>query len=274
MSNKVRLDVEMVNRGLAPSREKARARIMAGDVRVDGVRVDKAGFEVHGDSEITVIGNAIPFVSRGGLKLDKAVKVFPITLQDRVCADIGASTGGFTDCMLQNGAKHVYAVDVGYGQLDWSLRTDERVTVMERTNARFMEPSWYPDPITFASIDVSFISLKLILPPLFECLAEGGEVVALIKPQFEAGRSEIGKNGVVRDAKVHQRVCEELMEFSVSIGFTVQGLSFSPITGPKGNIEYLLYIQKCGTKKIPTENEFVNIAAEVVENSHKTCING
>lgn len=274
MNGKVRLDVEMVNRGLAPSREKARARIMAGDVRVDGVRVDKAGFEVRENSEITVIGSAIPFVSRGGLKLDKAVKVFPITLKDRVCADIGASTGGFTDCMLQNGAKHVYAVDVGYGQLDWSLRNDERVTVMERTNARFMEPSWYSDPITFASIDVSFISLKLILPPLYECLTDGGEVVALIKPQFEAGRSEIGKNGVVRDAKVHQRVCVELMEFSESIGFTVQGLSFSPITGPKGNIEYLLYIQRRGTKNIPTEKEFAIIAAEVVENSHKACING
>ena len=177
--SKVRLDMEMVRRGIAPSRERARAQIMAGEVRVNGV-----------PAEIVLVGNAIPFVSRGGLKLDKSLNVFPITLTDRVCADIGASTGGFTDVMLKHGAAQVYAIDVGYGQLDWSLRNDPRVVVMERTNARNMEPSWFPTPITFASIDVSFISLRLILPPLFSCLAEDGEVVALIKPQFEAGRSE------------------------------------------------------------------------------------
>lgn len=271
---KIRLDVAMVERGLAPTREKARARIMAGEVRVNGTPAAKAGQEVQEDAEITVVGDAIPFVSRGGLKLDKAIRVFPITLRDRVCADIGASTGGFTDCMLQNGASHVYAVDVGYGQLDWKLRTDERVSVMERTNARYMERSWYPVPITFASIDVSFISLKLILPPLYECLEEGGEVVALIKPQFEAGRAEIGKNGVVRDAAVHKRVCEDLMQFSESIGFTVLGLSFSPITGPKGNIEFLLYIRKGGTKIIPMEADFSEIVAEIVASAHKTCITG
>ena len=223
---KVRLDVEMVNRSLCPSREKARALILAGEVRVNGMRAEKAGQEVAVDAEITVVEDAIPFVSRGGLKLDKAIHTFPIDLTDRVCADIGASTGGFTDVMLKNGAKHVYSIDVGYGQLDWSLRNDPRVTVMERTNARFMEPSWFPEPISFASIDVSFISLRLILPPLFACLPEGGETVALIKPQFEAGRSEIGKNGVVRDAEVHKRVIREIAAFSESIGFTVKGLSF------------------------------------------------
>lgn len=271
---KIRLDVAMVERGLAPSREKARARIMAGEVRINGVPATKAGQEVQEEAEITVTGDAIPFVSRGGLKLDKAVRVFPISLNGRVCVDIGASTGGFTDCMLQNGASHVYAVDVGYGQLDWKLRTDDRVTVMERTNARFMEKSWYPNPISFASIDVSFISLKLILPPLYDCLEEGGEVVALIKPQFEAGRSEIGKNGVVRDATVHKRVCEELMRFSESIGFRVLGLSYSPITGPKGNIEFLLYIQKGSPKIISTEVDFAALASEIVESSHTMCING
>ncbi len=272
--SKVRLDVELVARGLCASREKARAQIMAGEVRVNGQRAEKAGQEVAADAEIVLLANAIPFVSRGGLKLDKAMHEFPLSLTGRVCADIGASTGGFTDCMLQNGAKHVYALDVGYGQLDWSLRNDERVTVMERTNARFMEPSWYPDPITFASIDVSFISLRLILPPLFACLPDGGEVVALIKPQFEAGRSEVGKNGVIRDTAVHARVCRDLMEFASSIGFTVCGLSFSPITGPKGNIEFLLYITKGGTKNIPITEDFSELSMKTADLAHKSCING
>ncbi len=267
---KVRLDVEMVKRGLAPSREKARAQIMAGEVRVNGARADKAGQEIAEESEITVVGDAIPFVSRGGLKLDKAVKVFPIDLRDRVCADIGASTGGFTDVMLQNGARHVYAIDVGYGQLDWSLRNDERVTVMERTNARNMQPDWFRTPISFASIDVSFISLRLILPPLFSCLPEGGEVVALIKPQFEAGRREVGKNGVIRDAAVHARVCSEIMAFADQIGFTVRDLSFSPITGPKGNIEFLLYIQKDSPKNIPEPVIFIDLAQKVVGLAHES----
>ena len=265
---KVRLDLEMVARGLCPSREKARALILAGEVRVNGARAEKAGQEIPSDAEIVVMEDAIPFVSRGGLKLDKAVKTFPIDLNGRVCADVGASTGGFTDVMLKNGAKHVYAIDVGYGQLDWSLRNDPRVTVMERTNARFMTKDWFPDPIDFASIDVSFISLRLILPPLFESLADGGEVVALIKPQFEAGRAEIGKNGVVRDAAVHERVIRETIAFADGIGFEVSGLSFSPITGPKGNIEFLLYMKKTGTKNDASMHKIAQNVTEIVNNAH------
>ena len=268
--SKVRLDVEMVKRGLSPSREKARAEIMAGEVRVNGVRAEKAGQEIPEEAEIVVVGEAIPFVSRGGLKLDKAVKVFSINLEGRVCADIGASTGGFTDVMLQNGASHVYAIDVGYGQLDWKLRNDDRITVMERTNARNMAPDWFDQKVTFASIDVSFISLKLILPPLYQCLEEEGEVVALIKPQFEAGRNEVGKNGVIRDCSVHARICEEIMRFASNSGYAVKDLSYSPITGPKGNIEFLLYMQKCSTKNIPDEPDFQLLAQKIVESAHKT----
>ena len=265
--SKVRLDVEMVQRGLCPSREKARALILAGEVRVNGVRAEKAGQEIPSDAEVVVVEDAIPFVSRGGLKLDKAVKTFPIDLKDRVCADIGASTSGFTDVMLKNGAKHVYSIDVGYGQLDWSLRNDPRVTVMERTNARFMTPDWFPEPITFASIDVSFISLRLILPPLYASM-ESGEVVALIKPQFEAGRAEIGKNGVVRDAAVHERVISEILSFAEDTGFCVSGLSFSPITGPKGNVEFLLYIQKGSPKNDACMHKFSFDIPEIVKNAH------
>lgn len=268
--SKVRLDVEMVKRGLSPSREKARAEIMAGEVRVNGVRAEKAGQEIPEEAEIVVVGEAIPFVSRGGLKLDKAVKVFSINLEERVCADIGASTGGFTDVMLQSGASHVYAIDVGYGQLDWKLRNDDRVTVMERTNARNMAPDWFDQKVTFASIDVSFISLKLILPPLYQCLEEEGEVVALIKPQFEAGRNEVGKNGVIRDCSVHARICEEIMRFASNSGYAVKDLSYSPITGPKGNIEFLLYMQKCSTKNIPDEPDFQHLAQKTAESAHKT----
>ena len=265
---KVRLDVEMAERGLCPSREKARALILAGVVRVNGIRAEKAGQEIPSDAEVTVVEDAIPFVSRGGLKLDKAIKVFPINLNGRVCADIGASTGGFTDVMLKNGASRVYSIDVGYGQLDWSLRNDPRVTVMERTNARFMTPEWFPDPITFASIDVSFISLRLILPPLFDCLPENGEVVALIKPQFEAGRAEIGKNGVVRDSAVHERVILEMLSFADKTGYSVEGLSFSPITGPKGNIEFLLYITKSSTKNDSSLHKISDSVPEIVKNAH------
>lgn len=268
--SKVRLDVEMVRRGLSPSREKARAEIMAGEVRINGLRAEKAGQEISEDAEIVIVKEAVPFVSRGGLKLDKAVKVFSLNLQERVCADIGASTGGFTDVMLQNGASHVYAIDVGYGQLDWKLRNDERVTVMERTNARNMSPEWFDRKLTFASIDVSFISLRLILPPLFSCLEEEGEVVALIKPQFEAGRKEVGKNGVVRDCLIHARVCEEIMSFAADTGYTVKDLSYSPITGPKGNIEFLLYMQKCSTKNIPDEAFFADLAKKTAESAHKS----
>lgn len=272
--SKVRLDVEMVNRGLSPSREKARAQILAGEVRVNGARADKAGQEIAPDAEITVVSDAIPFVSRGGLKLDKAIRVFPINLSGRVCADIGASTGGFTDVMLQNGANHVYAIDVGYGQLDWSLRNDPRVTVMERTNARFMTPEWFPIPITFASIDVSFISLRLILPPLYQSMADEGEVVALIKPQFEAGRAEIGKNGVVRDAAVHERVIRDILAFAEATGFSPEGLSFSPITGPKGNVEFLLYMQKGGPKKDAGMHKLSDEIQKIVAESHLLRKNG
>lgn len=268
--SKVRLDVEMVRRGLAPSRERARAEIMAGEVRVNGVPAQKAGQEIPEDAEIVIVEAAIPFVSRGGLKLDKAVRVFPISLAGRVCADIGASTGGFTDVMLKNGARRVYAIDVGYGQLDWSLRNDERVTVMERTNARNMVPDWFPEPISFASIDVSFISLRLILPPLYNCLEEGGEVVALIKPQFEAGRGEVGKNGVVRDEAIHARVCRDTMAFADALGFSVLGLDYSPITGPKGNIEFLLYMQKCSPKNVACVSDFDDYACKTAANAHKT----
>jgi len=265
---KVRLDLEMVSRGLCASREKARALILAGEVRVNGARAEKAGQEIPNDAEIAVVEDAIPFVSRGGLKLDKAVKTFPINLRGRTCADIGASTGGFTDVMLKNGAKHVYAIDVGYGQLDWTLRNDARVTVMERTNARFMTKEWFSEPIDFASIDVSFISLRLILPPLFESLEEEGEVVALIKPQFEAGRSEIGKNGVVRDATVHERVIRDMLSFADGVGFEVEDLSFSPITGPKGNIEFLLYIKKTSTKNDACMHKVSGKVTEIVQNAH------
>ena len=268
--SKVRLDLEMVKRGLSASRERARAQIMAGEVRVNGERAEKAGQEIREDAEIIIVEDAIPYVSRGGLKLEKAVHVFPINLQGRICADIGASTGGFTDVMLTNGAARVYAIDVGYGQLAWTLRNDSRVVVMERTNARNMSPNWFSEQITFASIDVSFISLKLILPPLYHCLPEKGEVVALIKPQFEAGKNDVGKNGVVRDQKIHIHVCEDIMAFADSLGYSVEGLSYSPIKGPKGNIEFLLYMQKTSTKNIPCNDKFAEIALKAVESAHKT----
>lgn len=267
-----RLDVVLYERGLAKSREKARALIMAGVVYVDGIRVDKAGAAVAADVPIEVREDPIPFVSRGGLKLQKAVQLFPIHLTDTVCADIGASTGGFTDCMLQHGAKQVYAIDVGYGQLDWSLRTDDRVVVMERTNARYMEPAWYEQLLDFASIDVSFISLSKMLPPLHACLREGGEVVALIKPQFEAGRSEVGKNGVVRDARVHADVCRRVLVMAMEAGYHIKGLSYSPITGPKGNIEFLVWLEQHAKEEASTcafQDAFV---AEVVSEAHNACI--
>ena len=223
---KIRLDMRMVELGLAPSREKARAMILAGEVRVNGVPARKAGEEIRPEAAVEVLSDPVPFVSRGGLKLQKAVQVFSIDLKDKDCLDVGASTGGFTDCMLQQGARHVWAMDVGYGQLDWKLRQDPRVTVMERTNARYMEPGWFPGLFDFASIDVSFISLKLILPALKACLKEGGQVAALIKPQFEAGKGEVGKNGVVREAALHTQICAMIMQFAQDIGFWVRDLSF------------------------------------------------
>lgn len=271
--DKKRLDVHMVEAGLAPSREKARAMIMAGEVFVNGRKAEKAGEEVRPEDAVTLQEDPIPFVSRGGLKLDKALKVFPLTLLGKVCLDVGASTGGFTDCMLQNGARHVCALDVGYGQLAWQLRNDERVTVMERRNARYMEPAWFDGPFDFASIDVSFISLKLILPPLKACLKPEGQVVALIKPQFEAGRGQVGKNGVVREASIHRDVCINIMRYAQDLGYAVEDLSFSPITGPKGNIEFLLFLRNAVDAAPVERDDFEEIVAQIVSDGHNFHIN-
>lgn len=244
MSNKTRLDVLLVERGLQESRQKAQTTIMSGLVFVNNQRVDKPGTAVANDAEIEVRGNVLPYVSRGGLKLEKAMKSFGLTLTGMTCADIGASTGGFTDCMLQNGAVKVYAVDVGYGQLDWKLRNDPRVVCMERTNARYLTHEQIPDELDFASIDVSFISLRLILPAVNGLLREGGHVACLVKPQFEAGREKVGKKGVVRDASVHREVLENFLIHAKESGFTVLDITYSPIRGPEGNIEYLGYLEK------------------------------
>ena len=244
MSNKTRLDVLLVERGLQESRQKAQATIMSGLVFADGRRGGKPGAAVSNDAEIEIRGNTLQYVSRGGLKLEKAMASFPITLAGAVCGDIGASTGGFTDCMLQNGAAKVYAVDVGYGQLAWKLRSDERVVCLERTNARYLSREQIPEELDFASVDVSFISLKLILPPLCALMKAGGHAVALIKPQFEAGREKVGKKGVVRDPAVHREVLEQFLEHARESGFAVLGLTYSPIRGPEGNIEYLGYLEK------------------------------
>ncbi len=242
---KERLDVLLVQRGYAPSREKAKAIIMSGDVFVNGQREDKAGASFDGGKvRIEVKCNTLKYVSRGGLKLEKAVAVFKVGLQDRICMDIGASTGGFTDCMLQNGAAKVYSVDVGHGQLDWKLRNDERVVCMEKTNFRYMLPSDIPDTLDFASVDVSFISLTKILIPARNLLKEGGEMICLIKPQFEAGKDKVGKKGVVREPEIHKEVIGRIMDFAGFVGFQAAGLDFSPIKGPEGNIEYLFYIRK------------------------------
>ena len=241
---KKRLDILLVEQGLCASREKAKAHIMAGEVYVDGVRQDKAGFAAPEEAKLELRGSVIPYVSRGGLKLAKAVQEFSLELSDKLCLDIGASTGGFTDCMLKNGAGKVYAVDTGYGQLDYSLRTNPRVVSMERTNFRYSGPEDFPELFDFASADVSFISLEKILPGAYRCLADDGEMVCLIKPQFEAGREKVGKNGVVREKAVHKEVIERICGFAEALGFRIRGLSFSPIRGPKGNIEYLLYLGK------------------------------
>lgn len=241
---KTRLDVLLVSLGLAESREKAKAVIMAGNVFVDGQREDKAGSMFEDKARIEVRGHKLPYVSRGGLKLEKAVKSFSLSLEGKLCMDVGSSTGGFTDCMLQNGADRVYAVDVGYGQLAWKLRNDSRVICLERTNARHLSREQIPEVLDFASVDVSFISLKLILPPLCALLKERGHVTALIKPQFEAGRENVGKKGVVRDPAVHREVLEQFLRHAGDSGFTVLGLTYSPIRGPEGNIEYLAYLEK------------------------------
>lgn len=241
---KKRLDVLLVERGLQESRQKAQATIMSGLVFVKGQRADKPGAAVDEAAEIEIRGNTLRYVSRGGLKLEKAMAAFPITLAGCICGDIGASTGGFTDCMLQNGAAKVYAVDVGTNQLAWKLRTDPRVVCLEKTNARTLTAEQVPDPLDFASIDVSFISLKLIFPALYPLLRQGGEVACLIKPQFEAGREKVGKKGVVRDAAVHLEVLEHFLEHAKENNFTILGITYSPIRGPEGNIEYLGYLRK------------------------------
>ena len=247
---KKRLDLLMVERALAPSREKAKAYIMSGDVYVDGQKEDKAGTMFKETVKIEVRGNTLPYVSRGGLKLEKAMTHFGITLEGKVCMDIGASTGGFTDCMLQNGAVKVYAVDVGYGQLAWSLRNDRRVINMERTNVRFMEADTLADKIDVATIDVAFISLDKILPAAKKLLAEDGAVLALVKPQFEAGKENVGKKGVVRDAKIHADVIRKVLSIARSEGLIAAGLDYSPIKGPEGNIEFLLYLTMQGEDKV------------------------
>ena len=239
MSSKKRLDVAMVERGLAESRQKAQAVIMAGQVYVNGQKVDKAGAPVAEDAAIEVRGKTLAYVSRGGLKLEKAMELWPIRLEGAVCADIGASTGGFTDCMLQNGAEKVYAVDVGYNQLDYRLRTHPKVVCMERTNVRYLTPEQIPEPLDFGTVDVSFISLKLILPALRTLLKPEGQLVCLVKPQFEAGREKVGKKGVVRDPAVHREVLEQFLINAAEADFTVKEMTFSPIRGPEGNIEYL-----------------------------------
>ena len=240
---KQRLDQLLVQNGLAPSREKAKTLIMAGEVFVNGQREDKAGANFPVDAVLEVrAAKPFPYVSRGGLKLEKAVQTFPLRLQDAVCMDVGASTGGFTDVMLQQGARMVYAIDVGYGQLAWSLREDPRVVVMEKTNIRYVTPDDIAEAPSFVSIDVSFISLTKVLPPVRELLAEDAELVCLIKPQFEAGRAQVGKKGVVRDPAVHREVIQKIMRFARECGFLPQGLTFSPVKGPEGNIEYLLYL--------------------------------
>ncbi len=259
--SKQRLDVYLAENGLAKSRSEAQAIIMAGNVYIDNVKAAKAGEQVSGSESIEVRGQSRKYVSRGGLKLEKAMKVFPLSPSGRVCMDIGASTGGFTDCMLQNGATRVYAVDVGYGQLAWSLRCDERVVNMERTNIRYVEESALAEKIEFFSVDVSFISLSLVLPVAWKLSTDDVCGVCLIKPQFEAGRDKVGKKGVVRDKAVHIEVIEKVTGLAKDIGFKVLGLDFSPIKGPEGNIEYLMYISKTG------ENAEINIE-NLVDKSH------
>ena len=241
---KERLDVLMVKRGLAPSREKAKALIMAGEVLVGGQREDKAGTLIDEKAGIEVKGSSLRYVSRGGLKLEKAMSHFDVSPAGKVCMDVGASTGGFTDCMLQNGAVKVYAVDVGYGQLDWKLRQDPRVVCLEKTNIRYLEPSRVPEPPSFVSIDVSFISLTKVLVPVCRLMEKNGDLVCLIKPQFEAGREKVGKKGVVRDPLVHEEVIRQVIAFGKEIGLAPRELEFSPVKGPEGNIEYLVHFEK------------------------------
>ena len=280
---KERLDVLLVKRGLAESREKAKAIIMTGNVFVVEQREDKAGSTFAEDAQIRIKGTPMKYVSRGGYKLEKAMELWHVPLQDKLCMDVGSSTGGFTDCMLQNGAVKVYAIDVGTNQLAWKLRQDERVVSMEKTNIRYVTPEDIADPIDFSSIDVAFISLTKVLIPVWNLLENGGRVVCLVKPQFEAGREKVGKKGVVRDKKVHEEVVCHIMTYALSMGFEILGLSYSPIKGPEGNIEYLLYIEKPQDAQALTEiaeeadqkaeeqfeQQYLALAKETVEAAHE-----
>lgn len=261
---KIRLDQLVFDLGLAESRERAKTTVMSGLVFVNGQRADKPGMQVSPDVNVEVKGTALPYVSRGGLKLEKALKVFPIDVNGKVCIDCGASTGGFTDVLLKNGAAKVYSVDVGYGQLAWSLRNDKRVVNMERTNIRYISSEQIPEPLDICVMDLSFISVKLVLPAVCALLKDDAQLVCLIKPQFEAGREEVGKKGVVRDKAVHLSVIESVLSFAPTVGMTVMGLDFSPIKGPEGNREYLCYMKK-GVHKAGLIN-----AAAVVEASHES----
>jgi len=280
---KERLDVLLVKRGLAESREKAKAIIMTGNVFVEEQREDKAGSTFAEDAQIRIKGTPMKYVSRGGYKLEKAMELWHVPLQDKLCMDVGSSTGGFTDCMLQNGAVKVYAIDVGTNQLAWKLRQDERVVSMEKTNIRYVTPEDIADSIDFSSIDVAFISLTKVLIPVWNLLKNGGRVVCLVKPQFEAGREKVGKKGVVRDKKVHEEVVCHIMTYALSMGFEILGLSYSPIKGPEGNIEYLLYIEKPQDAQALTEiaeeadqkaeeqfeQQYLALAKETVEAAHE-----
>lgn len=268
---KKRLDVELVDRGLVQSRERAKVVIMEGLVYVNGQKSDKAGTPVKEDDRIEVRGETLRYVSRGGKKLEKAMQVFPVVLEGCTCMDIGASTGGFTDCMLQNGAVKVYAVDVGYGQLAWSLRTDERVVNLERTNIRYITEEQVPQPVDFISVDVSFISLTLVLPVAHRLLKDGAQMVCLVKPQFEAGKDKVGKKGVVRDPQIHREVIRKVIDCAAELGFWVRGLDFSPIKGPEGNIEYLLFLQKPQQEALPPEEMIAEEQiAGVVDSAHQS----
>lgn len=267
---KERLDVLLVSRGLAPSREKAKAVIMAGEVFVDNQREDKAGQTFPLSVKIEVRGKKMKYVSRGGYKLERALEVFPIQLNDMVCMDVGSSTGGFTDCMLQNGARYVYAIDVGTNQLAWSLRQDERVCSMEKTNIRYVTPEDIAEIIDFVSIDVAFISLTKVLTPVKALMKEKGQIVCLIKPQFEAGRDKVGKKGVVRDKKVHTEVIEMVMNYARSIGFHILGLDYSPIRGPEGNIEYLLYMENDSREPSLVSERDRQEIQQLVNQAHET----
>lgn len=267
MADKERLDVLMVNNGLAASRELAKAYIMAGDVYVDGNKEDKAGTKVDVNANIELRGKVMPYVSRGGYKLEKAMEVFPVTIEGKICMDIGSSTGGFTDCMLQNGASKVYSIDVGYGQLAWKLRNDERVVCMEKTNVRYITEEQVPDQPQFASVDVSFISLTKVIPPALNVMSDDAQLVCLIKPQFEAGREKVGKKGVVRDKKVHEEVILKIIDFAFEIGLNVIGIDFSPIKGPEGNIEYLIMLDR--KNEGLTIEEAHKAAHDIEEQSHE-----